>query len=401
MSKEVDRQLDIIRRGSLEIIQESELRLKIERSLKENIPLKIKMGFDPTAPDLHLGHSLGLRKMKDFQDLGHEIFFLIGDFTARIGDPTGRSKTRPPLTEAEILLNSKTYQEQVFKILDPKKTKVVFNSEWCSKLSSVQMIELSAQMNVARMLEREDFKNRYKEGQTISIHEFIYPLIQGYDSVAMKADVELGGQDQRFNLLVGRDLQKFYGQESQVLLFLPILEGSDGVEKMSKSYGNHIGIMEPARSMFEKILNVPDSIMPKYFELLTRVLPSDYQAWIKDSPRDAKFKLAAYITGAFNSVGAVQECEDHFRKTSAKNYDDANYESYEVPAKPEPMAKFISAMTGFSSSEARRIIEQGGVSINSSATSLVVQPGQTTEVLVSGHVIKVGKKIARRLKRCG
>jgi len=398
MSKEVDRQLDIIRRGSLEIIQESELRTKIERSIKESKPLKIKMGFDPTAPDLHFGHSLGLRKLKDFQDLGHEIFFLIGDFTARIGDPTGRSKTRPPLTEAEIITNAKTYQDQVFKILDPKKTKVVFNSEWCSKLSSVQMIELAGQMNVARMLEREDFKNRYKEGQTISIHEFIYPLIQGYDSVAMKADVELGGQDQRFNLLVGRDLQKYYGQEPQVVLFLPLLEGTDGVEKMSKSYGNHIGIMEPARSMFEKLLNIPDTLMPKYFELLTRVPITDYQAWIKDSPRDAKYKLAAQITGTFNSMGAVQECEDHFRKASAKNYDEANFESYDIPVKPEPMAKFISAMTGFSSSEARRVIEQGGVSVNSTASTVVIQPGQLTDVLVSGHVLKVGKKIARRLR---
>jgi len=398
MSKEVDRQLDLIRRGSLEIIQESELRTKLERSLRENKPLKIKMGFDPTAPDLHMGHSLGLRKLKDFQDLGHEVFFLIGDFTARIGDPTGRSKTRPPLTEAEILSNAKTYQEQVFKILDPKKTKVVFNSEWCSKLSPVQMIELSAQMNVARMLEREDFKKRYKEGQTISIHEFIYPLIQGYDSVAMHADVELGGQDQRFNLLVGRDLQKFYGQESQVLLFLPLLEGTDGVEKMSKSYGNHIGIMESPAVIFDKILNIPDSIVLRYFELLTRVDIADAKALFKKDPVEAKYALASHIAGELASLEEAKLAESNERSKRSKNYDHADYVTCDIPAQPEPMAKFISAMTGFSSSEARRIIEQGGVSINSSTTSVVIKPGQTTEALISGYVIKVGKKIARRLK---
>jgi tyrosyl-tRNA synthetase len=400
LTKEIERQIELIRRGSLEIIQESELRAKLTEALKNQRPLKIKMGFDPTAPDLHFGHSLGLRKLRDFQDLGHEIYFLIGDFTGRIGDPTGRSKTRPALTEQEILQNAKTYQDQVFKILDPKKTKVVFNSEWCSKLRPEQLIELTAQMNVARMLEREDFKKRYKEGQTISIHEFIYPLIQGYDSVAMKADVELGGQDQRFNLLVGRDLQKFYGQESQVVIFLPLLEGTDGIEKMSKSYGNHIGITEAPKVMFEKLLNIPDRLMEKYFDLLTRVEPATYHAWIKESPREAKFKLGHEVTKLFHSEAAAQETEEHFRKASARDYDSTEFETITLPSTTEPLAQFLSTSTKLvsSKSEARRLLEQGGVNMASSTESIKLSVDSSTADLKPGYVLKVGKKITRRIK---
>ncbi len=399
LKQQIDQQIDLIKRGTLEIIQESELRAKIERSLTQKKPLIIKMGFDPTAPDLHLGHSIGIRKLRDFQDLGHEVHFLIGDFTARIGDPTGRNKTRPPLTSEEIVQNAKTYQEQVFKILDPKKTKVVFNSEWCSKLKPEQMIEIAAQMTVARVLEREDFKKRYTQGTTISIHEFLYPLIQGYDSVAMRADVELGGQDQRFNLLVGRDLQKFYGQECQVLVFLPLLEGTDGVEKLSKSYGNHIGIMEEPKQMFEKVLNIPDSIMPKYFELCTRVPVKDYQSWIAADPREAKYKLAFEITKFYSSEEAAKTAEMQCRKVSSGNHDEIEAEVIELPSEAENLAKYLGSTVKLvpSNAEARRLLDQGGVSLNVGSDSRTLNSSMTTKDLEGGGLLKVGKKIRRRI----
>src|SRR5215510_11489335 len=270
---ELSRQLDLIHRGAVEVIQAAELETKLTRSLKENRPLRVKAGFDPTAPDLHLGHTVLIHKLKHFQELGHHVIFLIGDFTGMIGDPTGQSETRVALSKQQVLENAKTYERQIFKILDPKKTLVEFNSRWMSTMTAEAMIHLSAQYSVARMLERDDFHKRYHEQKPISIHEFMYPLVQGYDSVALKSEVELGGTDQKFNLLVGRDLQRSRGQEPQVVITMPLLEGTDGAKKMSKSVGNHIGIAEPADIMFGKTMSVPDAALRQYLEL-TSDLPN-------------------------------------------------------------------------------------------------------------------------------
>src|SRR6195256_1748014 len=292
----LEEQLQIIRRGSDELLVEAELK---ER-LQSNAPLRVKAGFDPTAPDLHLGHTVLINKLRQLQDLGHHIIFLIGDFTGMIGDPTGKNATRPPLTREQILENAKTYQVQVFKILDPARTEVAFNSTWMDKLTSVDMIRLAAKYNVARMLERDDFGKRYKSGQQIAIHEFLYPLVQGYDSVALKADLELGGTDQKFNLLVGRELQKDYGQEQQCILTMPLLEGLDGIEKMSKSKNNYIGITEPGNTMFAKLMSISDVMMWRYFELLSfRSIAelAELKAAVDAgaNPRDAKVALAREI----------------------------------------------------------------------------------------------------------
>lgn len=299
--------LAIIKRGTEEILLEDELVKKIRSGKK----LKVKTGFDPTAPDLHLGHTVLINKMRQFQDLGHEVIFLIGDFTGLIGDPTGKSATRPALTPEQILENAATYKEQVFKILDPEKTVVRFNSEWMSKLGAAGMIELAAKHNVARMLEREDFKNRYRNGQSIAIHEFLYPLVQGYDSVALEADIELGGTDQKFNLLVGRELQKHYGQEPQVVITLPLLEGLDGVKKMSKSLGNYIGITDAPGEMYNKIVSMPDSLIWRYFELLSFRTLDDIESLREavaqgKNPRDVKIELAKELVGRFHSAEAAE-----------------------------------------------------------------------------------------------
>ncbi len=289
----IDKQLEIIRRGADEILVEKDLVAR----LKEGRPLRIKAGFDPTAPDLHLGHTVLINKLRQFQDLGHEILFLIGDFTGMIGDPTGKSATRPPLTQQDVEQNAETYQQQIFKILDKEKTKVVFNSQWMSKMSGVDMIKLAASSTVARMLERDDFSKRYKGGQSIAIHEFLYPLIQGYDSVELQADVELGGTDQKFNLLMGRQLQEQHGQKPQCVLTMPILEGLDGVQKMSKSLNNYIGIADQPKDMFGKIMSISDDLMWRYFELLSFRPMSEIEAFKEEmqqgkNPRDIKFLLA-------------------------------------------------------------------------------------------------------------
>lgn len=381
-----DEQLARIKRGTLEIISEAELLAK----LKKKTPLRVKMGFDPTAPDIHLGHAVGLKKLRDFQDLGHEIQFLIGDFTARIGDPTGKNKTRPPLSEEEVKTNAVTYRDQAFKILDPQKTKVMFNSEWCSRLSGRELIELAAQMNVARMLEREDFKARYTSGQSISIHEFLYPLIQGYDSVAMKADVEMGGQDQRFNLLVGRDLQKHFGQEQQVLVFLPLIEGTDGVEKMSKSLGNAIGINENPRDMFGKVMSIPDALMKKYFEILTRIETSEITKLLAGHPRDAKLRLAEDIVAQYHGPQAGKKEVDQFISQFSRQEvpEDAPALSLASLPKETPLFKVLSGQLNlFSAAEAKRLMASGGVKINGEKVDVDFS---TTGIKV-GQVIKVGK----------
>jgi len=302
----VDEALALIKRGTQEILIEDELVKKLESGRK----LRIKAGFDPTAPDLHLGHSVLLTKMRQFQDLGHEVIFLIGDFTGRIGDPTGKNVTRKPLTEEEVKTNAQTYREQVFKILDPDKTEVRFNAEWFGEMSAADMIELSAQSTVARMLERDDFEKRYRAGQSISIHEFLYPLVQGYDSVALKADIELGGTDQKFNLLMGREIQKHFGQEPQVVITMPLLEGLDGVQKMSKSLNNYIGVDDTPGVMFNKLVSMPDSLMWRYFELLSLKSNEEVESIRQDieqgaNPRDIKMVLARELIARYHGEEAA------------------------------------------------------------------------------------------------
>ena len=366
--KSIDLQLEIIQRGADEILVEKELVAK----LKEGRPLRIKAGFDPTAPDLHLGHTVLINKLRQFQDLGHEILFLIGDFTGMIGDPTGKSATRPPLTEDDVKQNAKSYQQQIFKILDKEKTKVMFNSEWMSKMSSVDMIKLAASSTVARMLERDDFSKRYKGGQSIAIHEFLYPLIQGYDSVAMQADVELGGTDQKFNLLMGRQLQEQHGQKPQCVLTMPILEGLDGVQKMSKSLNNYIGIDDAPKDMFGKIMSISDELMWRYFELLSfrpMVEIEDFKAEMQagKNPRDIKFLLAEEIIARFHSEAEATAAREGFIAQFAKNKipDDIPELSFDAPEDGYPIANLLkdAGLCG-STSDAMRMIQQGAAKID-------------------------------------
>ena len=330
----VDEQLTYIKKGSSEILRESELRSKLEKSLASGKPLRVKAGFDPTAPDLHLGHTVLLRKLKHFQDLGHTVIFLIGDFTGMIGDPTGRSATRPSLSAEELMRNAKTYMEQVFKILSPRTTEVRFNNEWFEKMKSADWIKLTAKTTVSQMLEREEFHKRFKDEKPIALHELLYPLVQGYDSVMLKADVELGGTDQKFNLLVGRELQRSYGQESQVVLTMPILEGLDGVQKMSKSYGNAIGIKEAPLEMYGKLMSISDEMMWRYYELLTDVQISEIEKMKREShPMQAKKDLAARIVKDFHSVEAAVKASGDWATQFQK--DEVPEDVEEVPIKFE------------------------------------------------------------------
>jgi tyrosyl-tRNA synthetase len=366
--KSIEEQLESIQRGADEILVEKDLVSK----LKEGRPLRIKAGFDPTAPDLHLGHTVLINKLRQFQDLGHEILFLIGDFTGLIGDPTGKSATRPPLTPEEVKQNAETYQQQIFKILDKGKTKVVFNSEWMSKMSSVDMIKLAASSTVARMLERDDFSKRYKGGQSIAIHEFLYPLIQGYDSVVMKADIELGGTDQKFNLLMGRQLQEQHGQKPQCVLTMPILEGLDGVQKMSKSLNNYIGIADEPKDMFGKIMSISDDLMWRYFELLSFRPMSEIEGFIQEmadgkNPRDIKFLLAEEIIARFHSETEATAARESFIAQFAKNRipDDIPELSFDAPDDGYPIANLLKdAGLCDSTSDAMRMIQQGAAKID-------------------------------------
>ena len=388
----IEKQLEAIRRGADEILVESEL---VEK-LKLGRPLRIKAGFDPTAPDLHLGHTVLINKLRQFQDLGHEILFLIGDFTGMIGDPTGKSATRPPLTEADVKENAKSYQAQIFKILDKNKTQVVFNSKWMNQLGAAGMIKLAASSTVARMLERDDFSKRYKGGQSIAIMEFLYPLIQGYDSVELEADVELGGTDQKFNLLMGRQLQEQNGQKPQVVLTMPILEGLDGVQKMSKSLNNYIGIADAPKDMFGKIMSISDDLMWRYFELLSfRPLSEidDFKKDIKDgkNPRDIKFLLAEEIIARFHSEDDATQAREGFIAQFAKNKipDDIPEFSFEAGADGLAIANLLKdAGLTSSTSDAMRMIQQGAVKVDGEKVSdkgLRIQAG--TE-----GVFQVGKR---------
>jgi tyrosyl-tRNA synthetase len=392
----IEEQLELIERGAVDCISRDELIKKLKKSEQTGIPLKIKAGFDPTAPDLHLGHTVLLQKLKHFQDLGHEIYFLIGDFTGMIGDPTGKSETRKALTVEQVAENAESYKEQVFKILDPEKTKVVFNSTWLGKLSSIDMIKLASQLTVARMLERDDFHNRFESGKPISIHEFLYPLIQGYDSVAMQADVELGGTDQLFNLLMGRDLQRSHDQEPQIVITMPLLEGLDGVNKMSKSLGNYIGITESADNIYGKVLSVSDDLMFRYFALLSDLsnkeideLKYKVEADIIH-PKDVKKQLARELTARFHSAEAAQAAEENFEKIFKKGGipDDVPEMRHTATAPVSLPQLLVDAGLVSSTSDGRRMIKQSAVSIDGEKVTnvdSVVEP--RGEVL-----IKVGKR---------
>jgi len=362
---EMNAALAEISRGAEEVLLEEDLVKKLEK----NKPLRIKAGFDPTAPDLHLGHTVLINKLRQFQDLGHEAIFLIGDFTGMIGDPSGKSATRPALTRDDVIENAKSYEEQIFKILDPEKTLVLFNSSWMNEMSSADMVALAARHTVARMLERDDFSKRYKSGLPIAIHEFLYPLIQGYDSVAMKADVELGGTDQKFNLLVGRELQRQYGQEQQVVITMPILEGLDGVQKMSKSLNNYIGINDAADEMFGKIMSISDDLMWRYFELLSFRPMSEVRALQRSvaegrNPRDVKFELADEIISRFHGQTAAKKAQENFIARFQKGA--MPDEMPEVTIAPDlPLANALKeAALVQSTSEALRMIKQGAVRID-------------------------------------
>jgi len=388
----VDKSLALIRRGADEIIPEEGL----VELFKSGRPLKIKAGFDPTAPDLHLGHTVLINKLHQFQELGHEILFLIGDFTGMIGDPSGKSSTRPALTQIQVDENARSYQEQIFKILDPDKTSIVFNSTWMGKMSASDMIQLAGKHTVARMLERDDFHKRYKGGMPISIHEFLYPLVQGYDSVAMQADVELGGTDQKFNLLMGREMQRQYGQDPQTIITMPILEGLDGVQKMSKSLNNYIGINDRPGEMFGKIMSISDDLMWRYFELLSFQVMDVIDGWKRKveqglNPRDVKFRLASEIVARFHSQSAAeaaqQEFIDRFRK-GAMPEDIAEVTLQSNGGKYQIANLLKDAGLTQSTSDALRMIKQGAVKIDGEKVSdgkLVIEAGST-------NIYQVGKR---------
>jgi tyrosyl-tRNA synthetase len=357
-----------IRRGTEEILLEADLLKKLEAGG----PLRVKAGFDPTAPDLHLGHTVLINKLRQFQDLGHKVIFLIGDFTGMIGDPTGKNATRPALTREDVIENAKSYEEQVFKILDPNKTVVEFNSRWMGRMSSAEMVKLMAQHTVARMLERDDFNKRYKSGQSIAIHEFLYPLIQGYDSVELKADIEVGGTDQKFNLLVGRQLQEAYGQNPQVVITMPLLEGLDGVQKMSKSLGNYIGIDEPAGEMFGKLMSVSDELMWRYFELLSfktlnQVARLKNKCEEGKNPRDIKFELANELVARFHGADSAQKAQEEFIRRFQKGVlpDDIPKVGLVAGSDGLPVANALkNAGLVQSTSEAFRMLKQGAVKVD-------------------------------------
>ena len=395
---QADVSLALIKRGAEEILPEADL---VER-MKSGRPLRIKAGFDPTAPDLHLGHTVLINKLRQFQDLGHEILFLIGDFTGMIGDPTGKNSTRPPLTRDEVLRNARTYEDQIFKILDSQKTQIVFNSSWMGKMHAAELVQLASTHTVARMLERDDFHQRYTGGLPIAIHEFLYPLIQGYDSVFLKADVELGGTDQKFNLLMGRELQKHYGQTPQVVLTLPLLEGTDGVNKMSKSLGNYIGINEAPEEMFGKLMSISDTLMWRYLELLSFETNQTLAQWRVEvagglNPRDIKFRLGREVVARFHGTAAAEHAHQAFiaRFQQGAMPEDMPEFEFSFPAEETPLVLILKqfGLTP-STSEGNRMIEQGGIRLDGEKVSdkaLKLRRG-------TNCVVQVGKRKFARIR---
>lgn len=395
---EINEQLKIIKKGAAEIISEEDIVKKLEKSAKENKPLTIKLGLDPSAPDIHLGHTVVLRKMKAFQDLGHQVVIIIGDATGMIGDPTGKSAVRKQLSHDQVLENARTYQEQIFKILDREKTIVKFNSEWLQTMNFMDVANLASKYTVARMLERDDFKKRFASNQSISIHEFFYPLMQGYDSVAIKADIEMGGTDQKFNILMGRTLQKEYDQEPQIALLMPIIEGTDGVKKMSKSLGNYIGISEAPNDMYGKTMSIPDELIIRYFELVTDEHPDSIEAMKSDieqdkvNPRDLKMKLAKEVVRLYHGEEKALEAEQYFKSVFQKKNIPDDIAEMEVSMEESEEGLFFipKIVTGLklspSTSEARRLLKQGGIKLN----------GEKVEndkiALQTGDIIQVGKR---------
>ncbi|MDE2180730.1 MAG: tyrosine--tRNA ligase [candidate division NC10 bacterium] len=397
-------QLRALRRGAVEIVSEAELLEKLERSLRTGVPLRVKLGADPSAPDLHLGHTVVLRKLRQFQDLGHQVIFLIGDFTGMIGDPTGRSETRKPLSVEEVQANAETYKRQIFRILDQSRTEIRFNSEWLSRVDFANVIRLAAQYTVARLLERDDFQKRYREGRPIGVHEFLYPLAQGYDSVVLRADVELGGTDQKFNLLVGRDLQRAYGQEPQVALITPLLEGTDGVQKMSKSLGNYIGIDEPAREVYGKAMSIPDEFIVKYAELVAGMSPEAVEAMEEGlkhgtlHPRMAKAEVARKLVELYHGEWAAKEAANEFDRIfrDKRLPDDVSAFMVADESAAVDIVWLIKASGGAKSfSEARRLIRQGGVSLDGE----VVRDEYAKVPMDRERVLRVGKRFFRRVRK--
>ena len=396
-------QFRLISHGVADLLPEDEFKKKLEKSVATNTPLIVKLGLDPTAPDIHLGHTVVLRKLKLFQDFGHKVIILIGDFTARIGDPTGKSVTRPPLTEEQVITNAKTYQEQIFKVLDPEKTEVRFNSEWLSKLDFADVLKLASKYTVARMLERDDFHKRYTEGRPISIHEFMYPLMQGYDSIALKADVEFGGTDQTFNLLMGRHLQGEEGMPEQTIITMPILEGLDGVQKMSKSLGNYIGISEAPSEMYGKAMSIPDELMMRYFMLVTDMSIEEQEQLSKDlesgaaHPRDVKMKLAHTIVRLYHGEEAANFGQDEFVRVFQKHTMPTDIPEYKVAITEEPV--FVPQLLSdagltASNGEARRSIKAGAFKIDGEKCN------EEHIVLKDGMVLQVGKRKFIKIVSC-
>ena len=397
-------QLRALRRGAVEIISEEELLGKLERSLRTGVPLRVKLGADPSAPDLHLGHTVVLRKLRQFQDLGHQVIFLIGDFTGMIGDPTGRSETRKPLSVEEIQANAETYKRQIFQVLDQSRTEIRFNSEWLSRMDFAHVIRLAAQYTVARLLERDDFQKRYREGRPIGVHEFLYPLAQGHDSVVLRADVELGGTDQKFNLLVGRELQRDHGQEPQVALITPLLEGTDGVQKMSKSLGNYIGIGEPAREVYGKTMSIPDALIVKYAELVAGMSPEAIEAMEEGlklgtlHPRIAKAEVARKLVALYHGERAAEEATCEFDRIFREKGlpDDINIFMVVDEMAAVDIVWLIKESGGTKSlSEARRLIRQGGVSLDGE----VVRDEYAKISMDREYLLRVGKRFFRRVKK--
>ncbi|ANY14905.1 tyrosine--tRNA ligase [Bordetella pseudohinzii] len=393
ITPEVEADLRVARRGCDELLVESEFARKLARSRATGVPLRIKLGLDPTAPDIHLGHTVVLNKMRQLQDLGHSVIFLIGDFTSTIGDPSGRNSTRPPLTREQIEHNAQTYYAQASLVLDPARTEIRYNSEWCDPLGARGMIQLASRYTVARMMEREDFTRRFKTGVPIAVHEFLYPLMQGYDSVALKADLELGGTDQKFNLLVGRELQKEYGQEPQCILTMPLLVGTDGVEKMSKSKGNYIGISESPDSMFGKLMSISDTLMWRYFELLSFRSLEDIAALKAEidagrNPRDAKVLLAQEIIARFHSQKDAEQALANFEARFRDGAIPDDIPEVQLPGAPMGVLRVLrEAGLCASSSEAQRAVEQGGVKIDG-----VKVEDRSLQLAPGSYVIQVGKR---------
>ncbi len=390
---QISEQMELLSRGTLEILPKGGLEAKLNVAVKQGRPLRVKAGFDPTAPDLHLGHTVLLEKLRQFQICGHQVVFLIGDFTGMIGDPTGKNETRPPLTQDEVLVNAETYKEQVFKILDPAQTEVRFNSEWLNTLQASDLIRIAAKATVARMLERDDFEKRYKSGQSIAIHEFLYPLIQGYDSVALDADVELGGNDQKFNLLMGRQLQEAYGKAPQAILTMPLLEGLDGVNKMSKSLNNYVGVAEPAKEQFGKMMSASDELMLKYYELLSDVNLDDIKAM---HPMEAKKQLAAMIVGRFHGEGAGKAAREGFEAQFAKKEIPDDVPEMTLAAEDGALwvvrALSEAGLTA-SNGEAMRMIKQNALSVDGEKIT-----DKDFQLQTGGpYLIKLGKRKFVRL----